>query len=286
MEKLPKISIITPTLNAGETIEACILSVKNQTYSNKEHLIIDGQSTDGTLEIIRKHANNYSQLKWISEKDGGIYDAMNKGIDLSSGDWLYFLGSDDVFYSNTILSDIFYRVEVAKFDVIYGNVTWGDMGQLYDGPFSKGKLLQKNICHQAIFTKKTVFDKVGKFYLKYKILADWVFNMQWFNNEDIRHCYIDITIAKYCLDGSSANKFDIAFIADKDALIETYFPGSYSFFQKELNNKEHKIAELQHILTKMIKSRSWQIARPLRQLGDIIGKCCNILGNWGRPKSE
>ena len=97
MEKLPKISIITPTLNAAETLEACILSVKNQTYLNKEHLIIDGQSTDGTLHILKKHAENYPQLKWITENDDGIYDAMNKGIDLSSGDWLYFMGSDDYF---------------------------------------------------------------------------------------------------------------------------------------------------------------------------------------------
>ena len=203
MEKLPKISIITPTLNAEETIEACILSVKNQTYLNKEHLIIDGQSTDGTLKILKKHAKNNPQLKWITDNDEGIYDAMNRGIDLSSGDWLYFMGSDDIFYSNTVLNDIFNRIEVSNYDVIYGNVKWGNTEQLYDGPFSRLKLIQKNICHQAIFTRKTVFDKIGKFDIKYKVWADWVFNMQWYNKEDIRHCYIDNIIARYNLDGNS-----------------------------------------------------------------------------------
>ena len=107
MKKLPKISIITPTLNAGKTLEACILSVVNQTYLNKEYLIIDGLSTDGTPGMVKKYADIYPYIKWISEKDAGIYEAMNKGIDLSSGEWIYFLGADDRFYSDRVLDDIF-----------------------------------------------------------------------------------------------------------------------------------------------------------------------------------
>ena len=293
MEKLPKISIITPTLNAEETVEACILSVKNQTYLNKEHLIIDGQSTDGTLNILKKHAENYPQLKWITERDEGIYDAMNRGIDLSSGDWLYFMGSDDVFCSNTVLDDIFNRIEVSKYDVIYGNVKWGNTEQLYDGPFSRLKLLQKNICHQAIFTRKTVFDRVGKFDIKFKTWADWVFNIQWYNKEDIRHCYIEITIARYNLDGYSSHKRDMFFIKHRDALIEAYFPIEYSLLNKELiikdqelQDKDRKIIELEHTLTRLVTSRSWRATGPLRRIGAVIGKFSNMVGDSGRLKSK
>ena len=277
MEKLPKISIITPTLNAEETIEACILSVKNQTYLNKEHLIIDGQSTDGTLNIVKKHVEQYPHLKFISEKDEGIYDAMNRGIDLSSGDWLYFMGSDDILCSNTVLNDIFNRKETYNFDVIYGNVKWGNTEQIYDGPFSRLKLLQRNICHQAIFTRKTVFDRIGKFDIKFKTLADWVFNMRWYNTKDIRHCYIENVIARYNLAGYSKYNHDMYFIKNRDALIEDYFPVEYSLLNKELKmkdkelqDKDHKIIELERTLERLFISHSWRFTRPLRQIMDVI----------------
>ena len=272
MINLPKISIITPTRNAGKTLEACILSVVNQTYLNKEYMIIDGLSTDGTLGIVKKYADIYPYIKWISEKDEGIYDAMNKGIDLSSGDWLYFLGSDDIFCSNTVLNDIFNRTEVSKFDVIYGNVKWGNTEQLYDGPFSRLKLVQKNICHQAIFTRKIVFDRLGKFDIKYKTWADWVFNLQWYNRRDIRHCYIDIAIARYNLDGYSKHNHDMLFIKNKGELIEAHFPEEYSLLNKEISLLKAQLEEKDHVLASLCTSRSWKITRPLRQAMEIFRK--------------
>ena len=113
----PRISIITTTLNAEATIEATILSVATQSYRNFEHIIIDGGSTDRTLELIRQHANKLSY--WVSEPDSGIYDAMNKGISRSTGDWLYFLGADD------ILLNCLHRVVPALTDahtIYYGDV--------------------------------------------------------------------------------------------------------------------------------------------------------------------
>ena len=286
METLPKISIITPTLNAEETIEACILNVKNQTYLNKEHLIIDGHSTDGTLKILKKHAKNNPHLKWITDNDEGIYYAMNRGIDLSSGDWLYFMGSGDIFYSHTVLDDIFNRMDVSNYDVIYGNVMWGNTGQLYDGQFSRLKLIQKNICHQAIFVRKTVFDRVGKFDIKYKVLADWVFNMQWYNKEEIRHCYIDNIIAKYNLDGNSSHKQDMLFIKNKDTLVNAYFPVEYSLLINELNLKDQKIVEQEHALTRVLNSRSWRATSLLRRIGDVVRKFRNRVEGSGHRKSN
>jgi glycosyltransferase involved in cell wall biosynthesis len=289
MIKLPKISIITPTRNAGKTLEACILSVVNQTYLNKEYIIIDGLSTDGTLGIVKKYADIYPYIKWISEKDEGIYNAMNKGIDLSSGEWIYFLGADDSFYSDGVLDDIFNQEDISNFDVIYGNVQWGNAGREYDGQFSKLDLLQKNICHQAIFTRKSVFDKIGKFDTNYKIWADWVFNMKWFNMKYIRHRYINKIIAKYGLGGMSSNSYDSYFLQNKDSLIETHFPEGYKIFSsmsKQLEDKDHKIAELEHVLTVLFTSRSWRVTRPLRGIGAVIRKLRDMLGDWGRIKRK
>lgn len=272
MEKLPKISIITPTLNAARTLEACILSVANQTYAPKEHLIIDGQSTDGTLGICEQYAAKYPQIKWVSEKDGGIYDAMNKGIDLSSGDWLYFLGSDDIFCSDTVLHDIFNQMELYEFDIIYGNVKWGNTEQLYDGQFSRLKLFRQNICHQAIFTRKNVFDKLGKFDTDYTAWADWVFNLQWYNRRDIRHCYIDLAIARYNLDGYSKHHHDMLFIKNKGELIAAYFPEEYHLLHKEISSLQTQLAEKDQILASLYASPFWKITRPLRQATEIFRK--------------
>ena len=191
-----------------------------------------------------------------------------------------------IFCSNTVLNEIFNRIEVSKYDVIYGNVKLGNTEQLYDGPFSSLKLLQKNICHQAIFTRKTVFDKLGKFDINYKVWADWVFNMQWYNREDIRHCYIDISIAGYNLGGYSKYNRDMLFIKNKDALIEAYFPVEYHLFNLQLRQKDQKISELESTLSKLFASSSWRVTKPLRQVGDVIRKYCNMRGDWGRPKNK
>ncbi len=290
MIKLPKISIITPTLNAGKTLEACILSVVNQTYLNKEYMIIDGLSTDGTLGIVKKYADIYPYIKWISEKDEGIYDAMNKGIDLSSGEWIYFLGADDSFYSDSVLDDIFNQEGISNLDVIYGNVQWDAAEREYDGPFSKLDLLRKNICHQAIFTRKSVFDKIGKFDTNYQIWADWVFNMKWFNIKYIRHRYINKIIAKYGREGTSSNNYDSYFIQNKDSIIETHFPEGYkiiSSMSEQLEEKDRKIAELEHVLTKLITSLSWRVTQPLREMSAVIRKFRNNMwGDWGRLKKK
>lgn len=227
MENRRKITIITPAYNAERDIEACILSVANQTYKDKEHLIIDGLSTDRTLDIVRQYAEKYSHIKLVSEKDNGIYDAMNKGIDLACGDWIYFIGCDDVLYDDKVLENIFNFVEDDFFDVIYGNVKWGNTDQIYDGKFSTLKLMEKNICQQAIFYKKKLFIACGKFDLKYTLLADHVFNMKWFNDDNVRRKYVNIIIAKYGIDGRSSTGDDTVFLQDRESIWKGNFPAEY-----------------------------------------------------------
>ena len=110
MKENPRISIVTPTFNSEEYLETCILSIRNQHYENLEHIIVDGGSTDSTLEIIRKYELDYP-LRWISEPDDGMYDAINKGFSMSSGDILAWLNSDDFYFPWTceVVAGTFYK---------------------------------------------------------------------------------------------------------------------------------------------------------------------------------
>ena len=114
----PLFSIITVSYNAKESIEDTINSIVNQTYSNFEYIIVDGGSTDGTLDIIRKYEDKISY--WISEPDNGIYDAMNKGLAICKGEWINFMNSGDLFYNDHVLVDIYRYCDFKKFHILYG----------------------------------------------------------------------------------------------------------------------------------------------------------------------
>lgn len=205
---MPKLSIIIPTFNSEKVLEAAIQSVLNQSFTDFELLIIDGISTDNTVKVARNYTD--SRIKIVSEKDKGIYDAMNKGTAMASGKWLYFLGSDDVFFDNHVLQNLFEmnkdRTEEADF--IYGNVLLGDTNEVYGGYRDVFMLYKKNICHQASFVKKNVLLNKGLFDLKYKIMADYYFNLQCFTDDNVRKIYIDTIIARYAIDGASAREAD------------------------------------------------------------------------------
>lgn len=237
MKNLPKISVITPTYNAEKMIESCLKSVVDQTYVNKEHIIIDGHSQDKTLEIVKKYSEKYPHIRWVSEKDEGIYDAMNKGIDMAEGEWLYFLGSDDIFFDKYVLQKIFTNNNYPEREVIYGNAKFKISGELYDGKFNSYKLLRKNICHQAIFYKRNIFHKLGKYDTKYRALADWVFNMKWFNDSSISREYLSDVIAVYNEDGYCFNNPDDDFTRDYRILIKKYFPSLPLYLFYKRNNR-------------------------------------------------
>ena len=167
---MTEISIIIPTFNSAKTLAVCLDSILKQSFTDFEVLIMDGLSTDNTLEI----AKSYDDIRLIisSEKDNGIYDAMNKGITQSKGEWIYFLGSDDRLFNKNVFSEVYEIQKKGNSKIIYGNVLiegqagWAKNGQIYDGEFSLSKLIERNICHQAIFYKKEVFDKLGLYNIK------------------------------------------------------------------------------------------------------------------------
>ncbi len=213
-----KVSVITPSYNSAKFIEEVILSVKNQDYKNIEHLVIDGGSTDETVTILKK----YPHLKWVSEPDKGIYDAMNKGVLMATGDWIIFLGADDVFFGEKVLSllNSTHQKELKHNDIIYGDVIFKEMYRMshFHKKFSKYDFDERNINHQAIFYRATVFEKVGLYSLEYPIFADWEFNLRCFFNTQIHTQYIPLIISYFSVLGVSNQRKD-AFYENRRELV-------------------------------------------------------------------
>jgi glycosyltransferase involved in cell wall biosynthesis len=206
------VSIIVVVYNAADSLEETIISVLEQDYPNKELVIIDGGSSDESLNIIKKYEHNISY--WISEPDKGIYDAMNKGIYASSGKWIFFLGADDIFYSSNTLSEIF-KKEEANIDFLYGNVQLKNSNKILGGERDYNKLLQFNIPHQAIFYKKTIFNKFGPYNIAYKILADYDLNLKIFRDASVLKQYTPAIVTVFDNKGVSNYTIDSAFFKDQ-----------------------------------------------------------------------
>lgn len=200
-----KLSVIIPTYNSQETIKNCIESLIYQTYTDYEVLIMDGESQDNTLEIIRSF--NDDRIIISSKKDKGVYDAMNKGIVCSKGEWLYFLGSDDKLYDENVFENIFKEVRISNPDIIYGDAYFVTNKCFYAGEFSRERLVnERNICHQSIFYKKKLFERLGYYNLEFFINADWDFNIRCFSTPDFKIKYIALPIVYYNdLTGLSSN---------------------------------------------------------------------------------
>lgn len=170
---MPKITIITVCYNAISTIENTIKSVLSQTYDNLEYIIIDGGSTDGTIDVIKKYEKKFSY--WKSEPDKGIYDAMNKGIKLATGEWINFMNAGDSFYNTEVLQSLSTYFNDNQSDIIYGDTCIAINNK------NKYRVVPENIsniehhlpfCHQSCFVKSSII-KSNTFQLQYKYVADY-----------------------------------------------------------------------------------------------------------------
>lgn len=195
-----KISLIIVTYNASPVLQACLDSIYKQSYPNIEIIVIDGASTDGTVEILKNNSHKIDY--WVSEPDSGIYEAMNKGIKVSTGDWLLFLGSDDELLSG--FSDMATELN-EPFSIYYGSVLYkGNKCSGYMTPYKMAKL---GMQHQAMFYSKSIFNK-HSYDLNYKISADSVLNMQCWRDKSVKWIFKDHIIAKFNHTGISARSED------------------------------------------------------------------------------
>lgn len=207
----PKISVITVCYNSVEEIERTILSVVNQTYKNIEYIVIDGGSMDGTLDVIKKYLDKIACF--ITEPDDGIYDAMNKGIKRSTGEWVNFMNAGDVFADKEVLNSIFNNNQLfSGYDVIYGkslSTHAGKMKYINTNPNPKAILHYPIYRHGASFTKANVhknnlFDLSRKD-LKYALDYNHIFLLY---NSGYKFKYVDRDVMIFELDGTSNNPFE------------------------------------------------------------------------------
>ena len=203
-----KITIITATYNSAETLEQTIASVAMQDYPYVEYIIVDGASTDGTVDIIKKYDNKIP-IKWISEKDAGIYDAFNKGINMATGDYINFLGSDDSLCNVSTISDVVDHLE-ENTDILSAAIMVIDEESLTQYPSYNHHALDKTayhggmIPHPGMFVKTSLMRK-HKFDLGYKIAADYKFFLQCYYDNNVVFKYIDEPVVYFTNSGSSSN---------------------------------------------------------------------------------
>jgi glycosyltransferase involved in cell wall biosynthesis len=230
-------SIILPTYNSEKTLSRCLNSIINQKFVSFEIVIVDGYSDDSTLEIINQYRFKFPNIIVQSEKDLGIYDAMNKGIHLSTGMYLYFIGSDDCFYNSKILEHVANYTENYTYDVIYGDVYNTSLNKIIGGVITEEKLMKHQVCHQAIFYKRDLFYSFGNYDIKMEVNADMYFNHIVFRNNKIRQKYIDLVICKYDGSGFSSYTYD-----------EEYWSKARVFFFSYYKKKVSKRVIYQNLL--------------------------------------
>ncbi|MBF4465670.1 glycosyltransferase family 2 protein [Flavobacterium sp. LC2016-12] len=204
-----KISIITVCYNSAATLEKTIFSVANQKYDNIEYIIVDGNSKDKTIEIIKKHKDKVT--KWISEPDKGLYDAMNKGIQMATGDLIGILNSDDTFYSDLVLKEIADFHAKNNVDASVGNIVQhnanGKIIRLYSAKRWMPEKLKIGFMppHPAIFFKKELFEKFGNYELTFKIGADYELITRFFLKHKITWAYSGIITTAMLVGGLSSS---------------------------------------------------------------------------------
>jgi len=204
-----KISLITATYNSASTIESSLLSFINQDYENKELIIIDGGSTDETLSIIEKYKLAVTTI--ISEKDNGIYDALNKGISLATGDVIAILHSDDFYIHNHVLSKVIETFIAYKSDSVYGNLIYVDridtnriIRKWISGNYIHGKFIQGWMPpHPAFFAKKECYNRYGKFNLSLRSSVDYELMLRFLHKHKISTAYLNEFLVKMRIGGQS-----------------------------------------------------------------------------------
>lgn len=210
-----KISLITITYNSEKTLADTIKSVLEQTYPDVEYIIVDGASKDKTVSIVKQYEPLFNgRMKWISEKDKGLYDAMSKGIKMATGDVVGILNSDDFFTSKEVLEKIANAfVQDAKLEAVYGDVHFVNPTNLqkcvryYSSKIFKRKLMRLGFmpAHPSFYIRKECFDKYGLYKTDYKIAADFEFLLRVIYKARIKTQYLPIDMVTMRTGGASTS---------------------------------------------------------------------------------
>ncbi|RZL46748.1 MAG: glycosyltransferase [Pedobacter sp.] len=228
-----KISVVTINYNNSQGLEKTIKSVVDQTYHDIEYLVVDGGSTDGSIDVIQKYQD---QVSWFcSEKDNGIYNAMNKGIKQSNGEYLLFLNSGDFLIENTIIEKI--EAFGLDKDLIYGDLTFFDTEKkwnwLLPDMLTFEHFYKSTIPHPSTFIKKQLFEKVGLYDEQLKIVSDWKFFIMAAAKFNCTYKHIPLITTEYSFDGLSSNPENLKLIEEERLKV---LNEEFSLFLKDYEN--------------------------------------------------
>lgn len=206
-----KISIITVCYNSSKTISDTLRSVREQTYFNIEHIVIDGGSQDNTLEVVASVGTHVAKL--VSERDNGIYDAMNKGIQLATGDVLAFLNADDFYKDPEVLARVVKAMQAEKLDALYGDVEFFRPGKqdVVVRRYNSGRFMPSKLgwgwmpAHPALFVRRHLFEKFGVFRTDYLIAGDFEFIARVFMQPKLRHQHLPESLVCMQMGGVSTS---------------------------------------------------------------------------------
>jgi len=205
-----KISVITATYNCASVVEGCLASVAEQVYENIEHIVIDGSSTDATLEVIKNYRSE--TIKVVSEPDDGIYDALNKGILHASGEVIGFLHSDDVFYSKNVLKNVAAIFEADhSVSAVYGDLVYVKQSttdrviRIWRSSSFWPYLLKKGWMppHPTLYVRREWYERIGGFDTRYRIAADFYSILELFSQPNFKAIYLPKIMIKMRLGGAS-----------------------------------------------------------------------------------
>lgn len=204
-----KISIITITFNSASTIEETILSVINQSYANIEYIIVDGKSSDDTLKIIEKYKESISKL--VSEQDDGLYDALNKGIEMATGEIIGILHSDDFYIDNKVIEKYVALFQKTDADAVYSDLYYVDKSDTHkiirqwkSGEYSETSFLNGWMPpHPTFFVRKNTYTQFGKFNTQFKSAADYELMLRFIQKHKIKIAYLPEYTIKMRVGGKS-----------------------------------------------------------------------------------
>jgi Glycosyltransferases involved in cell wall biogenesis len=230
-----KISIITVCKNAENAIERTLLSVvaQNCFCENIEYIVVDGASKDKTVEIIKQYSNKYP-IKWLSEPDSGIYNAMNKAVQMTSGEIVYFLNAGDKLFDEKVISLVLKKFDGSDLDFLYTDILTCYSDNLSETKIKKFNQIDKYflfrdcICHQASFYKRSVIEKFGGFNEKFKLTADYEMLLKIMADKSLKKEHLPITAAYYDISGISSTATDL--VKEERTIIQKHFYSSFETF--------------------------------------------------------
>lgn len=232
-KQTPTLTIITVCYNIKDEIERTCKSIAGQTWRDFEWIVVDGGSTDGTVEILNKYKKQMSVF--ISEKDNGIYNAMNKGIKLAKGKYLNFMNGGDMFDSDNTLEKVFKNREYDA-DVLYGDdkliKSNGEMKvRHFPAHVDKKFFIERSLCHQSSFIKRDLFEKYGMYNENFRIVSDWEKWIVFMDNNCVFQ-HLDLVVGVFASGGVSSTMSPLH-VREREEVHRKYYPvlvESYSLF--------------------------------------------------------